>query len=77
MESVLLVVRQLLVDGKGRVESQGTYTESAAHAAYERVTQQHGWQGGFARRNLISALIGVAAFGTVMALSAVGYMYVA
>lgn len=45
MESVILTVRQLLIDGKAKIEGSGSYSESAAREAFERVARQHGWTG--------------------------------
>eukprot|EP01125_Pyxidicula_operculata_P022880 TRINITY_DN9651_c0_g1_i1.p1 TRINITY_DN9651_c0_g1~~TRINITY_DN9651_c0_g1_i1.p1 ORF type:complete len:193 (-),score=14.18 TRINITY_DN9651_c0_g1_i1:53-631(-) len=43
MESVILTVRQLMIDGKARIAYTGSYTESEAKAAFVRVAEQHGW----------------------------------
>jgi len=43
MESVILTVRQLLIDGKAKIEGRGSYSEAAAREAFDRVAKQHGW----------------------------------
>jgi ubiquitin-conjugating enzyme E2 Q len=46
MESVLLTVRQLFIDGKAKIEHNGHYqSEEYARETYERVAMQHDWLG--------------------------------
>lgn len=43
MESVILTVRQLLIDGRAVIAHKGAYSENEAKVAFKRVAIQHGW----------------------------------
>eukprot|EP01121_Diplochlamys_sp_Union-15-3_P002814 TRINITY_DN1265_c0_g1_i2.p1 TRINITY_DN1265_c0_g1~~TRINITY_DN1265_c0_g1_i2.p1 ORF type:complete len:107 (+),score=7.62 TRINITY_DN1265_c0_g1_i2:401-721(+) len=49
MEAVLLTIKQLMIDGGGRVISNGAYSEMEAKNAFNRVASQHGWIKGDSR----------------------------
>jgi len=58
MEAIVLTIRQLMIDGGGRVIPGSPYTEGEAKSAFNRVATQHGWIRGSpiysstARRNI-------------------------
>lgn len=46
MEGVLLTIRQLLIDGNGKIDFNRPmlpYTQEEAQSAFNRVAAQHGW----------------------------------
>jgi len=46
MEGLLLIIRQLIIDGNGRIDfavAMKAYSQEEARSAFDRVAKQHGW----------------------------------